>query len=141
VLCDRGQRRHLAAAAGARGDAAGDRRRRGDRRGRPVLALANPGPWLLPVRPPPRDARDLASQQLGGGLGLAIYTAVATSLTQHLLAAHATPVHALTAGFQRALLVGSIFIAASALIALRSTNTRGESDEGATEALPEPAVP
>jgi EmrB/QacA subfamily drug resistance transporter len=67
-----------------------------------------------------------ASQQLGGALGLAIYTAVATSRTQHLLAAHAAPAHALTGGFQRALLVGSVFIAASAIVALRATNTRGE---------------
>src|SRR3954470_21010926 len=67
-----------------------------------------------------------ASQQLGGALGLAIYTAVATSRTQRLLAAHVPPEHALTAGFQRALLLGSIFIAASAVIALRATNTRGE---------------
>jgi EmrB/QacA subfamily drug resistance transporter len=70
-----------------------------------------------------------ASQQLGGALGLAIFTAVATSRTQHLLAAHTPPAHALTAGFQRALLVGSIFILASAIIALRATNTRGETDE------------
>ena len=67
-----------------------------------------------------------ASQQLGGALGLAIFTAFATSRTQHLLALHTPPAHALTAGFQRALLVGSIFILASAVIALRATNTRGE---------------
>ena len=70
-----------------------------------------------------------ASQQLGGALGLAIFTAVATSRTQHLLGAHADPAHALTAGFQRALLVGSIFIFAAAIIALRATNTRGEVQE------------
>jgi MFS family permease len=70
-----------------------------------------------------------ASQQLGAALGLAIYTALATSRTHDLLAAHATPDHALTGGIQRALLVGSIFIAASAIIALRATNTRGEVDQ------------
>ena len=81
-----------------------------------------------------------ASQQLGGALGLAIYTAVATSRTNDLLAAHAPVAQALTAGFQRAFLVGSILVAAGGLIALRATNTRGEMEEGVAEALPEPAV-
>jgi hypothetical protein len=69
-----------------------------------------------------------ASQQLGGSLGLAIFTAVATSRTQHLLVAHTPPPQALTGGFQRALMVGSIFILTSAVIALRATNTRGEAE-------------
>jgi EmrB/QacA subfamily drug resistance transporter len=81
-----------------------------------------------------------ASQQLGGALGLAILSALATSHTNQLLAAHAAPAHALTAGFQRALLVGAIFILASAVIALRATNTRGEAPESIADALPEPAV-
>jgi EmrB/QacA subfamily drug resistance transporter len=86
-----------------------------------------------------------ASQQLGGALGLAIFTALATSRTQSLLAAHAAPAHALTAGFQRALLLGSIFILAAAVIGLRATNTRGEEQPHAKEpqpvpdTLPEPA--
>jgi predicted MFS family arabinose efflux permease len=66
-----------------------------------------------------------ASQQLGGALGLAIYTAVATSRTAHLRAGGADPAAALTGGVGRALLIGSLFIAASAVIALRATNTRG----------------
>jgi EmrB/QacA subfamily drug resistance transporter len=77
-----------------------------------------------------------ASQQLGGALGLAIFSALATGHTQHLLAAHTPPAEALTAGFQRALLVGSIFILGAAIIALRATNTRGET---AAEAPPAPA--
>ena len=86
-----------------------------------------------------------ASQQLGGALGLAIFTALATSRTQNLLAAHAAPAHALTAGFQRALLLGSIFILAAAVIGLRATNTRGEEQrpreepQPAPDTLPEPA--
>jgi MFS family permease len=72
-----------------------------------------------------------ASQQLGGALGLAIFSALATARTHHLLAAHAATAHALTAGFQRALLAGSLFILASALIAMRATNTRGEPTPGA----------
>jgi len=70
-----------------------------------------------------------ASQQLGGALGLAIYSAVATSHTHHLLAAHVTLPHALTGGFSRALLIGSIFLLAAAPIGLRATNTRGEHSE------------
>jgi EmrB/QacA subfamily drug resistance transporter len=70
-----------------------------------------------------------ASQQLGGALGLAIFSAVATSRTSNLLAAHTPPAEALTSGFHRALLVGSIFIFAAAIIGLRATNTRGEGEE------------
>jgi EmrB/QacA subfamily drug resistance transporter len=80
-----------------------------------------------------------ASQQLGGALGLAIFTALATSHTQHLLAAHTPPPQALTAGFQRGLLAGSIFILAAAVIALRATNTRGDASGPLPDALPEPA--
>jgi predicted MFS family arabinose efflux permease len=81
-----------------------------------------------------------ASQWLGGALGLAIFTAVSTSRTNHLLAAGEPSAHALTSGFQRALLVGSIFILASAVIALRATNTRGETAEPAIEAEPEASL-
>jgi MFS family permease len=69
-----------------------------------------------------------ASQQLGGALGLAIFTAVSTSHTNHLLAGGASASHALTAGFQRALLIGSIFVLAAAATALAATNTRGEAE-------------
>ncbi|MCW3027546.1 MAG: multidrug resistance transporter, superfamily protein [Solirubrobacterales bacterium] len=71
-----------------------------------------------------------ASQQLGGALGLAIFSAVATSRTSHLIAAHTAVPQALTSGFQRALTVGSVFLLASAVIALKATNTRGETAEG-----------
>jgi EmrB/QacA subfamily drug resistance transporter len=81
-----------------------------------------------------------ASQQLGGALGLAIFAALATSRTHHLMAAHVPAPQALTAGFQRALLVGSIFILVAAVIALRATNTRGEAPAPAPDALPEPAM-
>jgi len=87
-----------------------------------------------------------ASQQLGGALGLAVYSAIATSRTHDLLAAHTPLPHALTAGFSRALLVGSVFLLAAAVIGLRATNTRGEQPERRDEfteptpdALPEPA--
>jgi EmrB/QacA subfamily drug resistance transporter len=81
-----------------------------------------------------------ASQQLGGALGLAIFTAVSTSRTNDLLAAGAPPSHALTSGFQRALLIGSIFILASAVTAMRATNTRGETEPAAIDAEPEASL-
>jgi EmrB/QacA subfamily drug resistance transporter len=67
-----------------------------------------------------------ASQQVGGALGLAIFSALATSRTTDLLANHADPAEALTSGFHRALLASSIFLLAAAFVALRITNTRGE---------------
>jgi EmrB/QacA subfamily drug resistance transporter len=81
-----------------------------------------------------------ASQQVGGALGLAIFTAVATSRTNHLLAAHAPVAHALTGGFQRALLVGTVLILAAAAIGLRATNTRGETPDPVPDALPQPVA-
>jgi MFS family permease len=81
-----------------------------------------------------------ASQQLGGALGLAIFSALATSRTHHLLATHTPPAHALTSGFQRSLLAGSIFILAAAIIALRATNTRGDTPQAVPDVLPEPAI-
>ena len=82
-----------------------------------------------------------ASQQLGGALGLAVFTALATSHTNHLLAAHVAPVHALNSGLQRGLLASAIFLAVSAAIALRATNTRGDELESISGPLPEPALP
>lgn len=67
-----------------------------------------------------------ASQQIGGALGLAIFTAVAATRTQHLLAVHTPRAQALTSGFHLPLLLGSIFILAAAIVAFRATNTRGE---------------
>jgi EmrB/QacA subfamily drug resistance transporter len=66
------------------------------------------------------------STWLGGALGIAIFSAISTSRAHHLLAAHATVQHALTSGFQRALLACSIAMLAAAVLALRATNTRGE---------------
>ena len=78
-----------------------------------------------------------ASQQLGGALGLAIFAAIATAQTSHLLAAHISPPVALTSGFQRALLAISIFLLAAALVATRTTNTRGEVARTVPNPLPE----
>jgi EmrB/QacA subfamily drug resistance transporter len=74
-----------------------------------------------------------ASQQVGGALGLAVFSAIATSRTNHLLADHVAPPQAMTSGFQHALLACSLCLAAAAIFALRTTNTRGEAahDEAA----------
>ena len=77
-----------------------------------------------------------ASFQVGAALGLAVLSAVATSRTRSLLAAHATGPAALSSGFHRALLVGSVFLVAAAVIGLRAANTRGEPTGEVTELAP-----
>jgi EmrB/QacA subfamily drug resistance transporter len=87
-----------------------------------VAAAANAGV--------PSDKAGLAagllnsSQQVGSALGLAILSAVAITRTNHLIAVQAPHVVAADAGYHQALLVGSILMAAAALIALRIGNTR-----------------
>jgi EmrB/QacA subfamily drug resistance transporter len=78
-----------------------------------------------------------SSMWLGGALGVAIFSAVATSTTADRLAEHVSQPAALTAGFQDALLLAAIFLAAAAVIALRSPNTHGE---GAGEVEEEPTT-
>ena len=75
-----------------------------------------------------------SSTWLGGALGIAIFSALATSRTRDLLADHATQGQALTGGVQRALLAAAIFLAAAAVIALRAPNTHGEEEEAETAA-------
>ncbi|MBV8217934.1 MAG: MFS transporter [Solirubrobacterales bacterium] len=80
-----------------------------------------------------------ASTWIGAALGLAIFSAIATSHTKNLLADHVPVSHALVGGFSRALLACALFLIAAALIALRATNTRGEPVESPVpEALPVP---
>jgi EmrB/QacA subfamily drug resistance transporter len=67
-----------------------------------------------------------ASQWIGGALGLAIFSAIATARTTHLLASGAAPSAALDAGFHLALMAAAAFLLAAALIALRTTTSRGE---------------
>jgi hypothetical protein len=67
-----------------------------------------------------------ASQWIGGALGLAIFSAIATARTTHLLTSHASPAAALDAGFHQALTAAAIFLLAAALFALRTTSSRGE---------------
>jgi EmrB/QacA subfamily drug resistance transporter len=65
-----------------------------------------------------------ASQQVGSALGLAVLSALAITRTNDLVAAGAPRIVALASGYHRALLIGSILMAAAALIALRIGNTR-----------------
>jgi EmrB/QacA subfamily drug resistance transporter len=67
-----------------------------------------------------------ASFQLGSALGLAVFSGIASSRTSHLLTDHTSLPEALTAGFQRALLVSALCLVAAGAIALRAPNTRGE---------------
>jgi len=67
-----------------------------------------------------------ASQWIGGALGLAIFSAIATARTAHLLAAGAHPAAALDGGFHQALIAAAAFLLAAALFALRTTRSRGD---------------
>ena len=65
------------------------------------------------------------AQQLGGALGIAIFSAIATSRTQDLLATGASEPQSLTSGFQRGFVASSLFLLAAAAIAARAPNSRG----------------
>jgi len=78
------------------------------------------------------------SAQLGSALGLAIFTAIATSHTQHLLSAHATRPVALTSGFHYALVACSIFLVVASVIASRASNNRPQAP--AVEPLVDPVA-
>jgi MFS family permease len=76
-----------------------------------------------------------ASATLGGALGLAILSAIATSRTHHLLATHAARPEALTSGFGSALTACSLFLVAAAAIALRTARTTGQKAPAADPVL------
>jgi EmrB/QacA subfamily drug resistance transporter len=67
-----------------------------------------------------------ASQWIGGALGLAIFSAIATARTTHLLASGAAPAVALDGGFRQALIAAAAFLLAATFFALRTTSIRGE---------------
>jgi EmrB/QacA subfamily drug resistance transporter len=82
-----------------------------------------------------------ASGQLGSALGLAIFTSIATSHTQHLLNAHVTPNVALTSGFHHALVACGIFLVAAAVIASRAANAKHHPAQGIEPASDPATVP
>jgi hypothetical protein len=63
-------------------------------------------------------------QQLGGALGLAILSAVATAETKSVLRAGDGLAQAATDGYQRALLVGAFIVLAATVVALLTPNSR-----------------
>jgi predicted MFS family arabinose efflux permease len=67
-----------------------------------------------------------AAQQVGSALGLAIFTAVATARTTHLVHLHEPPAAAATAGFHRALLLGAVFLLAAAVVGLGVRQAHGD---------------
>jgi EmrB/QacA subfamily drug resistance transporter len=80
-----------------------------------------------------------ASQQIGGALGLAIFSALATARTNDLLGDRKPPAEAMTGGFSRALLASSLFLVAAAIVALRAANTYSEATHSEEEEpVPEP---
>jgi EmrB/QacA subfamily drug resistance transporter len=67
------------------------------------------------------------SQQIGGALGLAVLSTIATTRTDHLLASGSSPSDALTHGFQAAFLGGAVIAAlgvAATLILIRTRDSR-----------------
>jgi EmrB/QacA subfamily drug resistance transporter len=81
-----------------------------------------------------------AAQQLGGALGLAVLSAIATARTNQLIDRQDLPGQAMTAGFQRALFVGGLLVLAATAFGLRTRNSRGEQSAEPTAVKPELAA-
>ncbi|WP_431972677.1 MFS transporter [Nocardia sp. bgisy134] len=80
------------------------------------------------------------AQQIGGALGIAVLTAIATSRTTAQLAAGEPQLDAMTDGFQRALLVGGLIAISAAVIGLWTADSRGANAADATEEQPKAVV-
>ena len=80
------------------------------------------------------------SQQIGGALGLAVLSTIATSRTDHVLASGASKLPgALTDGFQSAFLGGAVLAAlgfVATLILIRSRDSRAHADMANAQAAP-----
>ena len=77
-----------------------------------------------------------ASMQFGGALGLAVLSAVATDRTRAVLGSGGGLPLALTAGFQRAFLIGAGVVLAAALVALLGGKSRSRANARAPRLLP-----
>jgi EmrB/QacA subfamily drug resistance transporter len=80
------------------------------------------------------------SQQIGGALGLAVLSTIATSRTDHVLASGASNLPgALTEGFQSAFLAGAVIAAlglVATLILIRSRDSRAHAEMANAQAAP-----
>jgi EmrB/QacA subfamily drug resistance transporter len=79
------------------------------------------------------------SQQIGGALGLAVLSTIATSRTDHVLATGASNPAALTEGFQRAFLGGAAIAVlgfVATLVLIRSRDSRAHAEMANAEAAP-----
>jgi EmrB/QacA subfamily drug resistance transporter len=77
-----------------------------------------------------------ASMQFGGALGLAVLSAVATDRTSAVLGSGAGVPVALTAGFQRAFLIGALVVLVAALVAVVAGRPRSGAKARATRLVP-----
>ena len=77
-----------------------------------------------------------ASMQFGGALGLAVLSAVATDRTSAVLGSGGGLPVALTAGFQRAFLIGALVVLVAALVALLAGDPRSGTKARATRLVP-----
>ncbi len=91
----------------------------------------------------PEDKAGLAAallnalQQVGGALGLAVFSAIGTSRTRHLLQAGSTAPRAMTAGFRDALLACSVALLLAAVLGVRTKNAHRQPDAAAVPASAE----
>ena len=79
------------------------------------------------------------SQQIGGALGLAVLSTIATTKTNHVLASGGSNPHALTAGFQHAFIGGAVIAALgflAALILIRTRDSRAHVEMANSEVAP-----
>ncbi|GAA2063608.1 MFS transporter [Catenulispora yoronensis] len=75
-----------------------------------------------------------ASQQVGGALGLAVFSAVSTARVNHQLAHGVSQPAAFTSGLSRALFACAVAVMCGAVIALRTRNVHSEAEaEGLAE--------
>jgi EmrB/QacA subfamily drug resistance transporter len=81
-----------------------------------------------------------ASMQFGGALGLAVLSAVATARTSAVLDSGANLPLALTAGFQRAFLIGAVFVLGAALVAFLAGSARPAARPAATSSKRSPTI-
>ena len=85
-------------------------------------------PRRQPLRQPQRQQYRAGGKQINRRIAKPTDDC-AGSRTDHLLTSHAARAYALTSGFQRGLVLSSLFLLASAVIALRATNTRGATEQ------------